>query len=199
MSTLTTIDKAGHRLMPDAAASFARMQKARGSAFHVTSAYRSTADQQVLYDGYKAGKPGYNFALPPSQSNHCRGEAVDFGSADYAWLEAHAAAYGWIQDKNERWHYDYVPSRDTHKPAPSKPAKASSSVLKKGSTGTKVKNLQRGLNKKFPAYAKLAVDGIFGPKVEAAVREFQKRAGLVVDGIVGPKTVAALKTYGVTL
>lgn len=197
MSTLATIDNAGHKLANDAAASFARLQKARGSAFHVTSAWRSDADQQALYDGYRAHKPGYNFALPPSQSNHCKGIAVDFGAADYAWLEAHAAAYGWIRDANERWHYDYVSSRDTHRPA-SKPA--SSGTLAEGSTGTKVKNLQRGLNKAFPAYSKLVVDGIYGAKTAAVVREFQRRAGgLTVDGVVGPKTTAAFARYGVDL
>jgi peptidoglycan hydrolase-like protein with peptidoglycan-binding domain len=38
----------------------------------------------------------------------------------------------------------------------------------------------------------VAVDGIFGPKTDAAVRAFQQQKGLAVDGIVGPNTWSAL-------
>lgn len=38
----------------------------------------------------------------------------------------------------------------------------------------------------------LAVDGIYGPKTQAAVRKFQKANGLSVDGILGKNTWAAL-------
>ncbi|MFF5522835.1 peptidoglycan-binding protein [Streptomyces coeruleorubidus] len=38
-----------------------------------------------------------------------------------------------------------------------------------------------------------AVDGIFGPHTERAVRALQKRAHLVVDGIIGPHTWKALR------
>ncbi|MFD5160470.1 peptidoglycan-binding protein [Streptomyces hawaiiensis] len=38
-----------------------------------------------------------------------------------------------------------------------------------------------------------AVDGIFGPHTQRAVKGLQKRSGLVVDGIIGPHTWKALR------
>jgi len=40
--------------------------------------------------------------------------------------------------------------------------------------------------------AALAVDGVFGPRTNAAVRSYQQAKGLTVDGIVGPHTWSAL-------
>ena len=66
-------------------------------------------------------------------------------------------------------------------------------LLFRGSEGPQVAELQRRL--KDEEYARdLVVDGIFGPKTEAAVRAFQRQTrGLRVDGIVGPATSAALR------
>ena len=61
----------------------------------------------------------------------------------------------------------------------------------KGETGKRVSDLQSRLN---ALGAHLKVDGIFGPKTLAAVREFQRSHGLKVDGLVGPKTTAALRS-----
>jgi hypothetical protein len=62
----------------------------------------------------------------------------------------------------------------------------SRSTLRRGSKGVLVETLQKRLG--------LFVDGDFGPRTEAAVREFQRRQQIVPDGIVGPKTWAALDT-----
>jgi peptidoglycan hydrolase-like protein with peptidoglycan-binding domain len=65
-------------------------------------------------------------------------------------------------------------------------------TLKIGDRGDEVKQLQALLNRDYPAYSKLEEDGIFGPKTEAVIREFQRRAGLPVDGVAGPGTLAKL-------
>jgi peptidoglycan hydrolase-like protein with peptidoglycan-binding domain len=64
------------------------------------------------------------------------------------------------------------------------------SILREGSRGGEVKELQNKLNAK--GFNCGAADGIFGSKTDSAVRSFQRANGLVADGIVGPKTWAAL-------
>ena len=64
-------------------------------------------------------------------------------------------------------------------------------ILRCGNQGKDVKYLQELLN--AVNFSSLKVDGIFGVRTEAAVKEFQKKNGLVVDGIVGPQTWSALQ------
>lgn len=77
-------------------------------------------------------------------------------------------------------------------PAPSAPATSGAGVLKRGMKGPEVSRLQAFMNRCFPAYSKLGVDGDFGPATEAAIKEFQRRSKLAVDGIVGPATKRAM-------
>ena len=58
-----------------------------------------------------------------------------------------------------------------------------------GSTGSSVSKLQTVLNEH--GYG-LAVDGIFGAKTQAAVRDYQKKNGLKLDGIAGKETWGSL-------
>src|SRR4051794_30218832 len=64
------------------------------------------------------------------------------------------------------------------------PASANADLLKRGSRGPLVVQLQQKLD--VPA------DGVFGPQTGHAVRAFQARKGLTVDGIVGQQTAHAL-------
>lgn len=64
-------------------------------------------------------------------------------------------------------------------------------VLRKGSTGSAVRELQTLLAKYNYPVGK--VDGTFGAKTLAAVKEFQKLNGLTVDGAAGTKTMEALR------
>ncbi len=67
-------------------------------------------------------------------------------------------------------------------------------TLKKGMSGMDVARCQNLLNRELsPAPAPLWVDGIFGPKTDRKVREFQSKKGLAADGLVGPLTQAALE------
>jgi peptidoglycan hydrolase-like protein with peptidoglycan-binding domain len=64
-------------------------------------------------------------------------------------------------------------------------------VLRQGAdnSAVTVRSLQYLLNAHG---AGLTVDGIFGPRTNSAVRNYQASHGLVVDGIVGPRTWSSL-------
>ncbi|MBD1381077.1 N-acetylmuramoyl-L-alanine amidase [Metabacillus arenae] len=53
-------------------------------------------------------------------------------------------------------------------------------LIRLGFRGKNVERIQRAVG--------VTPDGIFGPKTEAAIKDYQKRQGLEVDGIVGPIT-----------
>lgn len=62
-------------------------------------------------------------------------------------------------------------------------------AIKYGMKGDEVSNLQTTLNN---LGYNLDVDGNFGPKTQAAVKDYQAKNNLTVDGMVGPQTTAAL-------
>ena len=66
-------------------------------------------------------------------------------------------------------------------------------TLRKGDSGTDVKELQEALLREGYDLGSYGADGKFGSETLSAVRAFQHDNGLTPDGIVGPKTLAALR------
>ena len=60
-------------------------------------------------------------------------------------------------------------------------------TIRNGSTGNDVRRLQRVLVM-IKSLGFTEIDGVFGAKTEAAVKDFQSGNGLTADGIVGPQT-----------
>jgi D-alanyl-D-alanine carboxypeptidase len=86
--------------------------RADGVDLVVTSGWRSPAHQQRLYDAAvaKYGSPAAarQWVLPPGESAHVRGEAVDVGPPVAAsWLQAYGVRFGLCRRYvNEPWHFE---------------------------------------------------------------------------------------------
>ena len=88
-----------------------------GVTLHVTSGFRTMADQQRLWDAYQAGTG--NLAARAGTSKHQTGIAIDFGynviqpnapdyNTAYDWLIKNAYLFGFIRTVFiERWHWEY--------------------------------------------------------------------------------------------
>ncbi|PRD42144.1 peptidoglycan-binding protein [Phyllobacterium phragmitis] len=74
------------------------------------------------------------------------------------------------------------------------PASPASGMLRMGSHGARVRELQQLLAR---AGQPITVDGDFGPSTKAAVKAFQMAANIADDGVAGPQTLAALQSYRV--
>ena len=96
---------------------------------------------------------------------------------------AEAIARGVVAWAGERW----VAPADEKEPGPD----AGTPVLRQGDRGWAVRVLQQQL--KALGFDPGPIDGIFGPRTEAAVKAFQRAVGIAVDGVVGPVTWSHLK------
>jgi hypothetical protein len=85
---------------------------ADGVELRVTSGWRSAAHQQELYDAAieKYGSPAKarRWVLPPDESEHVKGGAVDVGPTTGAtWLEENGERFGLCRRyDNEPWHFE---------------------------------------------------------------------------------------------
>lgn len=102
-------------LTPALARSFARARAAAaadGVTIELVSGHRSAADQQGLFDAavarYGSADAARRWVLPPEDSAHVSGEAVDVGPRAAArWLEANGERFGLCRRyANEWWHFE---------------------------------------------------------------------------------------------
>lgn len=93
--------------------------------------------------------------------------------------------------KNQNIEIDGIVGSETRARISAALANENDSLLKYGSRGDAVRNIQSSLN--AIGYSAGSADGIYGRNTESAVKNFQRTYGLEVDGIVGKETIAKLE------
>jgi LAS superfamily LD-carboxypeptidase LdcB len=114
----------------------------------LNSAWRSSAEQYMLYQWYLKGICSISLAAAPGTSNHEGGRAVDTSNYNY-WLNT-LSAYGWVHSypSSDPVHFDYNGSPD---------------IAQQGLIA-----FQRLWNANNPN-SQLTVDGIYGPATADAL------------------------------
>lgn len=178
----------GYYLRRDAARAFnamsAEAQRRFGTSIRVVAGYRTYERQVYFWNLYLSGRG--NLAAHPGTSNHGWGIAVDLASPQMRRIvDQIGAKYGfskaWSDAPTEWWHVRF--KEGVWHPAVS--------VLKRGSRGERVKQLQRRLRQ--IGFKSVPVDGHYGLRTERAVKRFQRKHHLPADGVAGPKTISALR------
>lgn len=96
-------------LQPAAKAGLEKAINERGSRLFVNSAYRTIAQQLLLFNQFKAGRCGITAAAPPGGSNHQSGLALDVEDAN-SW-EPFLERHGWRRlGAFDPMHFDFVGS-----------------------------------------------------------------------------------------
>ena len=90
---------------------------ADGAQIKLGSGFRTYGEQKRLREGWEAGKPGYNAANKPGDSEHQNGLAYDLNNKQdetvNLWLKKNAWNYGFVKTYSgygEHHHWEYQPS-----------------------------------------------------------------------------------------
>lgn len=119
---------------------------ARNDFITISSAYRTVAEQYLLYKWWQAGQCGIQLASTPGASNHQSGRAIDTPNHAYWRTALTNAGWTWL-GSSDTVHFDHFASANV----------ASKSVLA----------FQRLWNKNNAS--KLVEDGVWGPASNAAM------------------------------
>lgn len=122
---------------------------ASGRVVQINSAFRTVAQQYLLYQWYQQGRCGIPIAASPGRSNHESGRAVDV--ANYSNVITAMSNRGWAHDvPGDAVHFDHLASPDIR--------------------GRDILAFQKLWNRNHPA-DKIAEDGAYGPNTEARLRQ----------------------------
>lgn len=158
-----------------------------GLTLELTSAYRTVAQQYLLYRWYQLGRCGIPIAAAPGASNHESGRAIDVRNWS-AWVTL-LGAHGWSHDvPGDDVHFDHAASPDLR--------------------GTDVLAFQRLWNRNQPSQA-IDEDGVWGPMTELAMRMAPAEGfplgascaptgpAVAIEAIMAPRTVASGASFSV--
>ena len=136
-----------NQLQTAAADALAEAAASKNDYITLNSAFRSSAQQYLLYNWYNSGICGIGLAATPGTSNHEGGRAIDTSYYDY-WLST-LSAYGWVHSypSSDPVHFDYTSVSDI--------------------ASQNLKAFQRLYNRN--AGGSLAEDGIYGPSTSTAL------------------------------
>jgi len=185
---------------------------ARGGTIFLSDCFRSAAMQNKAHHDYVTGRK-HDYSPPAGGSMHEAARAIDLDvghtGIGLAAVKKILKNHGWIgiaATGTECWHHDWR-GADGQAAYAKGGYKAMAKfciaqILKKAPAPTppihlsedQVRKLQTALN--ALGKSKLAVDGDYGPKTQAAVKVFQMAQGLSADGIVGPITLKKLEVLG---
>lgn len=118
---------------------------------------------------------------------HCSGTVKTAKTTDNGWTH-YAIPKGLYDGETEVAPMPMTPTA----PITSATADTSTTILKRGSKGEAVVDLQRKLLTLGYSLPKFGADGSFGAETDGAVRRFQGDYGLTVDGKAGNATLTAL-------
>jgi hypothetical protein len=144
------------------------LKVAETKTVQVNSAFRTVAQQYLLYRWYQLGRCGITAAATPGRSNHESGRALDL--ANYSSLISAMAARGWSHSvPGDPVHFDHLSSPDIR--------------------GKDVLAFQRLWNRNNPA-DKIAEDGAYGPQTEARLKN-SPATGFAAGPTCGARLVGA--------
>ena len=118
-------------------------------AIQINSAFRTVAQQYLLYRWYLSGRCGISAAAQPGRSNHQSGRALDLANSSTVRSTMQSKGWTWL-GAGDPVHYDYYGSPDIR--------------------GQDVRAFQRLWNRNNPG-DKIAEDGAYGPQTEARLKK----------------------------